>query len=102
MSIDYSVMAIVGIEYPKLEEAFNNESVDFTGTDDLMNWIEENDLAYASPYYDVERSYWFVGIEVCIDDMTPKEVFDTLVDAHKEFTQLTGLVGKLQVCQNVN
>ena len=102
MSIDYSVMAIVGVEYPKLEEAFNNESIDFTGTDNLMNWIEENDLAYASPYYDADTKYWFVGIEVYIDGMTPKEVFDTLVDAHKEFTQLTGLVGKLQVCQHVN
>ena len=55
MKIDISAKLIYGCNYSDLPDEI---------IDEVNEMLDENELDYASPYYDAPRDAWIVGVEV--------------------------------------
>ena len=55
MGIDVDAMLIYGVPYKDLPEDI---------LDEVDEMLDNDDLDYASPYYDSDRDSWVVGVEV--------------------------------------
>ena len=77
MRIDIDAKMIVGVKYSDLPAELKKLS-----TDDLYNFLEDNELEYASLWYDSGMEGWIIGRTVNND--VPEEKLDTFVIKLKE------------------
>ena len=109
MSIDTGAILIVGVDYETLNKYSEYEEAMVAGDyepADMYDWVEELGLSSASPYYDSDYDSRVFGITVISTDWTYKEIAEELLviyiaNAHKRFTEATGLVGSLYISANV-
>lgn len=60
MGIDISAKLIYGLPYEDIPEEILGE---------VNDMLDSGELDYASPYYDVPRDRWIVGVEYCADGL---------------------------------
>lgn len=58
MNIDIGAKLIYGVRYKDLPEEILEE---------VDEMLDNGDLEYASPWYDSERKYWIIGVEVTVN-----------------------------------
>lgn len=67
MGIDIGSKLMVGLPYKYLLECKEKEMTEESyedWLDTLENLLDDGVVDYASPHYDSERKYWFIGMEV--------------------------------------
>ena len=77
MWIDIDAKMIVGVYYDDLPAELKKLS-----TDDLYNFLEDNELEYASLWYDAEIKSWIIGRTV--NNNVPEEDLDAWLIKVKE------------------
>lgn len=77
MGIDIDAKMIVGVKYSDLPAELKKLS-----TNDLYNFLEDNELEYASLWYDAEMEGWVIGRTV--DNDVPEEDLDAWLNEVKE------------------
>ena len=95
MSIDIDGKMILGYQYSETK-------VDI-GEDSLGDWVYENKLEYASPWYDAPPKEWIIGFnikDVSVDEMD-EEWMNDLKNKSEQFEKLTGVKPKLMGVCNV-
>lgn len=80
MGISTEARLIYGAYYKELSESVDN----------LSDLIDDDELAYASPYYDADRSQWFVGIDLASKFMDSHEMIREMELAREQFHALVG------------
>lgn len=95
MSVDVEGKMLLGYKYSETK-------VD-TGEDSLGDWVYENKLEYASPWYDASPDNWIIGFlveDVSIDEMD-EEWINVLKKKAEQFEKLAGVKPKLMGVCNV-
>ena len=98
MGIDIDAKMIVGVKYSDLPAELKKLS-----TDDLYNFLEDNELEYASLWYDAEIKSWIIGRTV--ENYISEEKLDTFVlkvkEAFKEVQEILKTKPNLIATQHV-
>ena len=86
MGIDIGSGLIYGLPYKDVPDEL---------LDQIDEMLDDGELGYASPWYDSDKQQWVIGLEACIDGMTPSEAKDYLDGLWEDMSQVLKDCGKI-------
>lgn len=100
MGIDVSNSLLVGCSYEELEDFFERviemgATNEHEALEDAGDVIEQY-FEYASPYYDSDMQYWFIGFAVPNLKVPDETWFDTVHEEASKFQALTGVKPRIR------
>jgi len=79
MSIDIEAKLIYGVKYKDLPEDI---------LDEVDEMLDNDDLDYASPWYDSDRDYWIVGVEIPAKKKSHYDLGYQISNIHEEVPEI--------------
>jgi hypothetical protein len=101
MSISTDAMLIVGCKYKELAAVLDEDQIEH-----LNEYLYNGEIDYASPWYDSDRDYWFVGYAVSKQTnasqlhMLVDQINAKISDFKNQFPTASHLI-KISACANV-
>lgn len=89
MGVDIDSKLIVGLYYEDFPDTVKEIIADLYDGE-IVEWIEDNELDYASPWYDAPTDKYFIGYEV--QSSAIDEVIDDMVRLKTKFRVNYGIV----------
>lgn len=93
MGIDIDSMVLVG-EYV-------NKMPSLSNIDDICEWADDNELSYASPYFDCDRDDYILGFQLKGGDIESACIHDTINKLKDRFISITGVKAKVIITSDV-
>lgn len=98
MGMSISAKLLYGMRYSDLVDKLSEEQIEQLDED-----LEYGDIESASPFYDSDKEFWFVGYELVqyFDNFEVGIFMKSLEDAEHKFLERFGATGTVRAVPNV-